>query len=366
MAGMEQPRLHASLLSWYDGNARRLPWRALAGETPDPYHVWLSEVMLQQTTVNAVVPYFNRFIGRWPTVADLARANQDQVLHAWQGLGYYARARNLLKCARLVAGDMGGGFPGDADELEKLPGIGPYTAAAIAAIAYGQRRAPVDGNLTRVLARLYAITDPLPGARRRIATLAEALMPTERPGDFAQGLMDLGAALCRPRRPACEACPWREFCAAKRAENPQSYPRRQTKGAKPIRRGIVFWAVRQDGAVLLRRRPETGLLGGMMEFSSTGWRQTAWTLEEARRMAPVAASWRRLPGVVHHTFTHFHLRLAVIRGRTTDSSPADGFWSAVEKLPDHALPTVMKKVARHATSYPEAGKKAIRRKKSGP
>ena len=347
MTGKEQPRLRASLLSWYDANARRLPWRALAGETPDPYRVWLSEVMLQQTTVNTVVPYFNRFIGCWPTVANLAAANQDQVLHAWQGLGYYARARNLLKCARLVDGEMGGGFPNNAGELEKLPGIGSYTATAIAAIAFGQRRAPVDGNLIRVLARFYAIADPLPGARRRITTLAEALMPTERPGDFAQGLMDLGATLCRPRRSTCEACPWREFCAAGRAGNPQSYPRRQTKAAKPTRQGIVFWAVRQDGAVLLRRRPDRGILGGMMEFPSTGWREGAWTLDEARHVAPVRASWRRLPGAVHHTFTHFHLCLDVVRGRAAGPLPADGFWSTVEKFPDHALSTVMKKVARH-------------------
>ncbi len=361
MAGIEQPPLHASLLAWYDGNARRLPWRALAGETPDPYRVWLSEIMLQQTTVNAVIPYFNRFIGRWPTVAELAAANQDQVLHAWQGLGYYARARNLLKCARLVAGDMGGSFPDNADELGKLPGIGPYTAAAIAAIAYGQCRAPVDGNLIRVLARLYAVNDPLPGARRRIVALAEALMPTQRPGDFAQGLMDLGATLCRPRRPACEACPWREFCAAGRAENPQSYPRRQAKSAKPTRRGIVFWAMRQDGAVLLRRRPDRGLLGGMMEFPSTGWRQAAWTLAEARLMAPVSASWRRLPGAIDHTFTHFHLRLDIVRGQAADRPPADGLWSAVEEFPDHALPTVMKKVARHVLE-----RLPTRRKKSEP
>ena len=334
--------LSRRLLVWYDGHARVLPWRE---EAPDPYKVWLSEVMLQQTTVAAVVPYFRRFVERWPDVHALAAASLDEVLHAWQGLGYYARARNLHACARVVAEERDGRFPDSEEGLRALPGIGVYTAAAIAAIAFSRRAAAVDGNVARVLARLFAVEDPLSGAGGRLRSLARDLVPAARPGDFAQAMMELGATLCTPRHAACGRCPWSAACAARRAGNPEAYPVRRPRKAKPVRRGVAFWMVRADGCVLLRRRPENGLLGGMMEVPSTDWREGDWTLAEARRLAPAAARWRRLPGVVRHTFTHFHLELTVLTGRCKALGSA-GVWCPLSRLGDHALPTVMKKVAR--------------------
>ena len=341
------------LLDWYDHHRRHLPWRAAPGEAPDPYRVWLSEIMLQQTTVATAKPYFDSFLARWPRIQDLAAADGDQVLHAWQGLGYYARARNLLKCARIVSEDLGGRFPDSEQELRGLPGIGPYTAAAIAAIAFGQKAVPVDGNVVRVLARLYALADPLPGVRRRIDGLAQRMAPSQRPGDFAQALMDLGSTVCTPRKPACGACPWRSACAG--SDTPEAYPVKGRTRIKPTRRGVAFWAEDGDGAVLLRKRAVDGLLGGMMEFPSTAWRQAPWTDRQARALAPVPAAWRRLPGVVRHTFTHFHLELAVLAGKTGacsgDGGPAVGIWCSVERFPEHPLPTLMKKVAAHALKY---------------
>jgi A/G-specific adenine glycosylase len=337
--------LSRRLLAWYDGHARILPWRVGGGGRSDPYRVWVSEVMLQQTTVATVEPYFHRFMERWPDVHALSRAHLDEVLHAWQGLGYYARARNLHACARIVAQDLGGRFPDSEEGLIALPGIGIYTAAAIAAIAFSRRAAAVDGNVARVLARLFAIREPMPGAAVRLRTLARDLVPAARPGDFAQAMMDLGALLCSPRRPACGVCPWSLTCAAKRAGNPEAYPVRRPRKAKPVRHGVAFWTVRADGCVLLRRRPESGLLGGMMEVPSTDWREGDWTLAEARRLAPVKACWHRLPGVVSHTFTHFHLELTVIVGRGK-AVGAVGVWCPPSRFGDHALPTVMKKVAR--------------------
>ncbi len=335
------------LLAWYDGHARSLPWREVGGGRPDPYRVWVSEVMLQQTTVATVVPYFDRFVERWPDVHALGRASLDDVLHAWQGLGYYARARNLHACARVVAQDLGGRFPDSEEGLGALPGIGAYTAAAIAAIAFSRRAAAVDGNVARVLARLFAVADPMPGAGPRLRSLARDLVPAARPGDFAQAMMELGALLCTPRRPACGRCPWLSACVAGRAGNPEAYPVRRPRKAKPMRRGVAFWTVRADGCVLLRRRPENGLLGGMMEVPSTDWRAGDWTLAEARRLAPAKARWRRLPGVVSHNFTHFSLELTVLVGRTK-AAGATGVWCSPSRLGDHALPTVMKKVARLA------------------
>jgi A/G-specific adenine glycosylase len=340
--------LRRRLLVWYDRNRRVLPWRAASGATPDPYRVWLSEIMLQQTTVAAVIPYFEAFFARWPTISDLAGTDLDAVLHAWQGLGYYARARNMHACAGAVIRDHGGRLPDTEEALRRLPGIGAYTAAAIAAIAFGRRAAPVDGNVVRVLARLYVLGDPLPGVRTRVQTLAQALTPASRPGDFAQALMDLGATVCTPRKPVCGDCPWRLTCAARRDGAPEAYPVKARKGPRPTRRGVIFWAVRGDGAVLLRRRAETGLLGGMMEFPSTEWRQARWPLPEARALAPVASRWRRLPGIVRHTFTHFHLELTVLAGRIAKGDGFDGVWCPPGRLSDHPLPTLMKKVARHA------------------
>ncbi len=252
--------LQERLLAWYDRARRALPWRPPPGTAADPYRVWVSEIMLQQTTAAAAAPYFSRFIDRWPRVEDLAAAELDDVLHAWQGLGYYARARNMHACARAVAA-AGGRFPDSEETLRALPGIGDYTAAAIAAIAFGRQSAPVDGNIVRVLARLDAVETPLPAARNEIAARARSLAPAERAGDFAQALMDLGATICTPRRPRCAACPWRAPCRGREAGNAEAYPRRAARKDRPVRYGVAFWIERDDGAVLLRKRPPRGIAG---------------------------------------------------------------------------------------------------------
>ncbi|MAF48201.1 MAG: A/G-specific adenine glycosylase [Rhodospirillales bacterium] len=345
----------ARLLAWYDANRRALPWRAAPGTAPDPYHVWLSEIMLQQTTVAAVTPYFDYFIERWPHIGALADASLDEVLHAWQGLGYYARARNLHKCAGIVGRQLGGRFPADEAALRRLPGIGPYTAAALAAIAFGLPAAPVDGNIERVIARLFALAAPLPKAKPRIKRLAENLTPESRAGDHAQAMMDLGAGICTPKRPECGCCPLAMDCAARAAGKAEAYPRKGPKKPKPTRRGWVFWARDDTGRVLIRRRPEAGLLGGMMEFPSTDWIEappSEVTQDAATASAPLPAEWRRLPGLVRHSFTHFHLELGVLSGECA-SPVGEGTWCAVEKLGEHALPNLMKKVARHAIQHAE-------------
>ena len=343
-------RLRTALLGWYDRRRRVLPWRAPAGQRPDPYRVWLSEIMLQQTTVATVGPYFERFLARWPTVGDLAAASLDEVLHAWQGLGYYARARNLHRCARAVSRDHGGRFPDGEEALRALPGIGAYTAAAVAAIAFDRPASVVDGNVERVIARLFAVADPLPGAKPVLRGLAAGLALTGRvvrPGDYAQALMDLGATTCTPRGPSCARCPWRGDCAARGLGIAETLPRRAAKKDKPTRRGVAFWAVAPDGAVLLRRRPEKGLLGGMMEIPSTDWREDGWTKAAAGRAAPVRADWKKLPGVVRHSFTHFDLELEVFAANVRPAH-ADGIWCLPDRLGEHALPTVMKKIVSHA------------------
>ncbi len=341
------------LLAWYDRHRRALPWRARAGRRADPYRVWLSEVMLQQTTVAAVVPYFEAFVRRWPDVAALAAAPLDDVLHGWQGLGYYARARNLHRCARIVAEELGGRFPSDEAALRRLPGIGPYTAAAVAAIAFEVPAVVVDGNVERVMARLFKIEAPLPGSKPRLKALAAGLTPLERPGDYAQAAMDLGATVCVVGRPRCPVCPWTAACAARAAGTAERLPRRGPRAQRPIRRGVAFWLTDPDGAVLLRRRPPTGLLGGMMEVPSTAWRAQSWDDAEARDEAPAAARWQPLPGLVRHGFTHFRLELAVWTGRAKPA-PAEGLlWCPVERLDEMALPTVMKKVVAHALGQNE-------------
>jgi A/G-specific adenine glycosylase len=336
------------LLAWYDRHARTLPWRTRPGERADPYRVWLSEIMLQQTTVVAVAPYFRDFLARWPTIRDLAAADVDAVLHAWQGLGYYARARNLHKCARVVSSDHGGRFPETEAALLRLPGIGIYTAAAIAAIAFGRKATVMDGNVERVIARLFAVADPLPHAKPALRRLAESLTPEARAGDYAQAIMDLGATICLPRKPKCLLCPWADACRARHAGTAESLPARSPKAERPRRHGIVFWTVRKDGAVLLRRRPENGLLGGMMEVPSTDWRAEPWTLDEALPAAPVSAAWRPLGGIVRHGFTHFDLELSLVVGHARNGAAGDALWCPVDRLSDYALPTLMKKVVRHA------------------
>src|SRR5260221_3209121 len=342
--------LPAKLLAWYDRHRRVLPWRAPPGERQDPYRVWLSEIMLQQTTVVAVAPYFAAFLARWPDVAALAAADLDAVLHAWQGLGYYARARNLHACARAVVARQGGSLRASEAALRALPGIGAYTAAAIAAIAFDHQATAMDGNVERVIARLRAVTTPLPDAKPELHRLAAALTPSLRPGDYAQALMDLGATICTKHKPKCVLCPWRDPCLARRQGIAESLPARRPKAMRPLRRGMAFWAVSGDGAVLLRRRPDSGLLGGMMEVRSTAWRAEPWTLADARAAAPVPARWRALPGVVRHGFTHFELEITILAG-TVGRAEGDGVWVALDRLGEHALPTLMKKVVEHALRH---------------
>ena len=333
----------ADLLDWYDRHARAMPWRVgpearRGGERPDPYRVWLSEVMLQQTTVAAVRNHFLRFTARWPTVTDLAAAGDAEVMGEWAGLGYYARARNLLKCARTVAADHGGRFPGTREALLALPGVGPYTAAAIAAIAFDRAETVVDGNVERVMARLFAVDTPLPAAKPRLTRLAATLTPDTRPGDYAQAVMDLGATICTPRSPACGICPWAQPCAARIRGIQGDLPRKAPKKAKPTRHGIAYLARRADGAWLLETRPGRGLLGGML-----GWPTTDWSQAPAEA-PPLAADWHD-PGLeVRHTFTHFHLRLALRTARTADTQrPGRGHFVATADFRPSDLPTVMRK-----------------------
>jgi A/G-specific adenine glycosylase len=341
----------APLLAWYDRHRRAMPWRALPGKAADPYHVWLSEIMLQQTTVATVGPYFERFLARWPTVGDLAAADLDDVLHGWQGLGYYARARNLHKCAIVVSAELGGVFPDTEADLLKLPGIGPYTAAAIAAIAFDRRATVVDGNVERVMARLFAVEDPLPGSKEVLREYAISVTPDARFGDYAQATMDLGATICSPTKPACAICPLTDSCAARRLGIAGDLPKKTPKAERPTRRGVAFWIVAPDGSVLLRRRVESGLLGGMMEVPSTDWvPDGTWTRDDALKQAPVAAGqvvdWHELKGMVRHTFTHFHLELTVLAARVEDTYGLEGVWCVPGGFGDYALPTVMKKVVR--------------------
>ncbi len=340
------PGIAAPLLAWYDRHARALPWRispheSAHGVVADPYRIWLSEIMLQQTTVQAVKPYFAAFISRWPTVEDLASAETEDVMKAWAGLGYYSRARNLKRCADAVAKEHGGRFPDTEEGLLSLPGIGPYTAAAIAAIAFDQPAAVVDGNIERVFTRLYEIETPLPSAKTEIRGLVAKATPASRPGDFAQALMDLGATLCTPKRPACALCPLTETCQARRTGRQEQFPVKLPKKEKPLRLGAAFVAERNDGAVLLVKRPDKGLLGGMSGIPTTNWTVRA-DGETGAKSAPFDADWRS-KGVISHVFTHFELRLEVFHAVVTNIPDHDGWWSDGDSLPGEALPTVMKK-----------------------
>ena len=339
----------ALLLQWYDRHRRVLPWRAAAGQTSDPYRVWLSEIMLQQTTVKAVVPYYARFLARFPTVDKLAAAPLDDVLRLWAGLGYYARARNLHACARALAEQHGGRFPDTEDALRTLPGIGAYTAAAIAAIAFDRRASPIDGNIERVIARLFAVEEELPAAKPRFRALAESMTPERRAGDFAQAMMDLGATICTPKSPACVLCPWMDACVARARGDQESFPRKVPKKTGALRRGGAFVALRADGFVLLRTRAEKGLLGGMTEVPTTEWTKDFNDLNTPAN-PPLRGKWRRVPGVVTHVFTHFPLELIVhvanVPGKA--KAPAGMRWAPVSGLAGEALPNVMRKVIAHA------------------
>jgi A/G-specific adenine glycosylase len=347
------PPQAVDLLAWYDRHRRLLPWRALAGETSDPYRVWLSEIMLQQTTVKAVAPYFARFLMRWPDVRTLAAAPLDDVLRLWAGLGYYARARNLHACAHAVVERHHGRFPASEAELAALPGIGRYTAAAIASIAFGARTVPVDGNVERVVARLFAVEAELPAAKPEIWRLAQTLAPARRTGDFAQAFMDLGATICTPKNPACALCPWMAGCAARARGDPESFPVKTPKKEGRLRRGAAFVVTRADGNVLMRTRPSKGLLGGMTEVPTTEWTHDfdeGRALDQAPYRSHVQRSWRRIPGVVTHVFTHFPLELVLYTADlpANTAAPSGMRWVALADLNGEALPTVMRKVVAHA------------------
>jgi len=363
----KQPRFEAELdepasiaprlLAWYADNARVLPWRVPphanapnAGQRPDAYRVWLSEVMLQQTTVKAVIPYFEAFVRRWPDVAALAAAPEAEVMRAWAGLGYYARARNMRACAHRVATELGGRFPTSEAALRALPGLGAYTAAAVAAIAFGERAVVVDGNVERVLARLAALETPLPAARPLLRQLAARITPALRFGDFAQAMMDLGATVCTPRAPACARCPLAGSCRA-RSNAPESFPRKLAKAARPARIGRIYLLERADGAVLVETRPESGLLGGMTGLPSTPWGLAGQSRPD---VPPVAGAWQDMPGRVRHVFTHFSLELTMARlSGAACAAPAGLRFAPPETLADEAFPTVMRKVLVAAGLIPQ-------------
>lgn len=351
------------VLAWWDVHRRDLPWRARAGEAPDPYRVWLSEILLQQTTASAAAPYFLKFVARWPRVEALAAASQEEVMSAFAGLGYYSRARNLHACAQEVA-RRGGRFPSDEAELRALPGIGAYTAAAVAAIAYDAKAAPVDGNIARILARLCALQTPIARARREIGAAAAALTPPKRAGDFAQALMDVGALICRPRNPDCPACPLSGTCAAARMGEPDAYPRRASVKPKPARVGAAFFARREDGAILARRRPPEGLLGGTLELPGGAW-EAPERADLGAAQAPFAASWRRLPGEVEQAFTHFTLRLTVYAAEVGSDPPgAQGLiWIEPAGVNGAGFSSLMLKAVAHACRHAEAG--ALNRRSYG-
>jgi A/G-specific adenine glycosylase len=359
LAGKRFPR-STRLLAWYDSNRRTLPWRAGPGETADPYRVWLSEIMLQQTTVKTVVPYFHAYTRKWKDVRALAAAPLADVLRAWAGLGYYARARNLHACAREVVDRHGGAFPQKETELARLPGIGPYTAAAIAAIAFGARTVPVDGNVERVLARVFAVEDELPGARDRLRGLAQSLAPATRAGDFAQALMDLGATICTPKAPRCGRCPWITNCRGQARGDPEEFPKKPARKKGQMRFGAAFVALRADGAVLVRTRASAGLLGGMSEVPGSAWAHELnkdQALAAAPRWESRRTRWHCVSGVVSHVFTHFALELVVYTARVPQriAAPQGSRWIKAAELASEPFPTLMRKVLTHAgvLAYPD-------------
>jgi A/G-specific adenine glycosylase len=343
----------ALLLGWYDRHRRRLPWRPPAGERADPYRVWLSEIMLQQTGVKTVGPYFEKFLARWPDVVSLGRASLDDVLRMWAGLGYYSRARNLHACAVVVLRDHGGIFPDTEEGLRALPGIGPYTAAAIAAIAFDRRTMPVDGNIERVVSRLFAVEEVLPQAKPLIQELATTLLGPSRAGDSAQALMDLGSSICTPKRPACALCPLND-CAVRGRGDQETFPRKAPKKAGTLRQGAAFVVTRGD-ELLVRTRPEKGLLGGMTEVPTSDWlagQDGTVALKQAPLLKGVAR-WHRKAGVVTHVFTHFPLELVVYTAKAAARTrPPEGMrWVPVATLAEEALPNVMRKVIAHGLSH---------------
>jgi A/G-specific adenine glycosylase len=361
----QSPPIAPRVLAWWDRHRRTLPWRAERGCDGDPYLVWLSEILLQQTTVQAVIPYFERFRKLWPRVEDLAAAPLEDIMRAFAGLGYYSRARNLHACAREIA-RRGGAFPRSEAELRTLPGIGAYTAAAVAAIAFNEPTAPVDGNIARIIARLHAIELPIARARSAIAEAAAALATSDRPGDFAQALMDIGATICTPRNPACPACPMQSACAAFAAGDPGAYPRKAIGKPRPHRRGAAFFAQAADGSILLRTRPPRGLLGGTLELPGTSW-SPDYQPDEAMREAPLPASWRQAPGCVEHVFSHFSLALTIYVARLSQAPPAHGdcVWMAPDAIEGAALSSLMRKAVAHGLDF-VSGAAPVNRRRNGP
>ncbi len=336
-------KLRQDLLSWYDAQGRVLPWRIrpedrASGFKADPYAVWLSEIMLQQTTVAHGAPYWEKFLMRWPSVIDLANADRDEVLAMWAGLGYYARARNLYKCAQLIRDEYSGNFPSTEKELLTLPGIGPYTAATMAAICFGQATNIVDSNVERVIARIYAESAPLPKSKTLLKKLAAPIADPDRPGDYGQALMDLGAVVCTPKSPDCNACPWSFACKARMYGNPEDYPQK-IKKVRPVKYGAAF-ALFSGGKILLRQRPDKGLLGGMLELPGTPWADNM--PDDPCKTAPSTKNWEKCEGRVKHVFTHFELYLDVYRAETRTQKP-EGIWAEHNNLGNFAVPTLTKK-----------------------
>ena len=341
----------ATLLAWYDVSARVLPWRARSGAKPDPYRVWLSEIMLQQTRVETVLPYYAKFLARWPDVHALANARQEEILSAWAGLGYYARARNLHACAKTVVAELSGAFPEAEDELRRLPGIGAYTSAAISAIAFGRKATPVDGNIERVMSRLFAVEEKLPAAKKSLARLAADMTPAIRAGDFAQALMDLGATICTPKRPACGICPWINECVARTRGDQETFPRKTAKTEGKLRKGAAFVVLRDDGKILLRTRAEKGLLASMTEVPGSEW---SAEYKDSTKTAPLSGlKWQKAIDPVRHVFTHFPLELTVYFAAVPAKTrpPKDMRFVSLGGLDEEALPSVMRKVIAHATEF---------------
>jgi A/G-specific adenine glycosylase len=336
------------VLDWWDTHRRVLPWRAAAGKASDPYIVWLSEILLQQTTVQTATPYFEKFLRIWPRFEDLAAASLEDVMGAFSGLGYYSRARNLHACAREIA-QRGGLFPRTERELRALPGIGAYTAAAIAAIAFNEAATPVDGNIARIVARLIALEEPIAPARRRTAEAAAALTPDDRPGDYAQALMDLGSMICTTRRPSCPICPLRAECAATQTRDPSAYPRKAPRKPRFIRRGAVFFAQRPDEAVLVRTRAPKGLLSSTIELPGTEW-SIEVDAREITKAAPFRANWQLLPGIVEQAFTHFLLQLKVYTAPPVDPTGVrcDCYWLERDHIEGAGFSSIMRKALTHA------------------
>ena len=332
------------LFAWYDVHRRKFPWRAEPNKNPNVYYVWISEIMLQQTRTAAAIPYFNRFIARWPTLEALACASRDEVLHAWSGLGYYARGRNLHACAQTLVKHRGGTFPSSVKDLCSLPGIGPYTASAISAIAFNQPAIVIDANVERIIARLFTVPTPISQAKPQIQKLALKIFPTERPGDFAQGLMDLGAQVCTPKNPVCSDCPWSSGCKASKSGKPDRWPIRSLKAPKKTRFGIVFWVEHPSGEILLQKRPDRGMLGGMTEIVSSEWLMQPISVNQINKYAPIPdVHWSPVGTKVQHTFSHFKLELCIYTAKSI-IRPHGTFWCPPEKLALQPLPSLMKKI----------------------